>query len=74
MTLEEDEEKLALLQLTMPTYNTRRELVRCIDLCREYFDTHLRQRLMELGAHPDAYAENLTAFYEEGRGRVLEPH
>jgi hypothetical protein len=54
MTLEEDEEKLALLRRTMPSYNTKRKLVRCIDLCSEYFDTYLRQWLMELGAHLDA--------------------
>ena len=66
------QEKLALLRRTIPTDVTRRELARCIDLCREYFDTKLKHRLSELGAHPDAYAENMTALYEEGRSRVLE--
>jgi hypothetical protein len=48
------QEKLALLGRTVPTDVTRQELVRCIDLCREYFDTYLKERLSELGAHPDA--------------------
>jgi hypothetical protein len=51
---------------------TRQELVRCIDLCREYFDTNLKERLSELGVHPDAYAKDMTALYMEGRSSELE--
>ncbi len=65
-------ERLAHLEETMPMSLDRRELIRCIDILREYFDTHLKGRFVELGVHPDPYAENMNAFYYKGRKRVLE--
>ena len=65
------QEKLAHLETTIPRDLSRHELVRCLDNCMSYFDKYLKGRLIELGVHPDKYAENMNQYYRESRNRIL---
>ena len=65
------EEKHAHLNDMIPLDLTRTELIRCMDSIISYFDTYLKERLKDLCVYPEAYANNMTAYYEKEREKVL---
>jgi len=42
-----------------------------MDSIISYFDTYLKERLKDLCVYPEAYANNMTAYYEREREKVL---
>jgi hypothetical protein len=64
-------EKLALLEQTIPRELTRSEVFRSLDTIFKYFDTYVKERLVEMGIFPARYATRMMEFYHRKKREIL---
>ena len=64
-------EKLRLLEQTIPRELTRSEVFRSFDAIFKYFDTFIKERLIEMDIFPTRYATSMMEFYRRKKKEIL---
>jgi hypothetical protein len=64
-------DRLALLEQTVPKGLAEKEILRALDRVFEYFDSYLKQELIELRVFPREYAAEMMEYYTRKRVEIL---
>ncbi|MCG3225549.1 MAG: hypothetical protein H7645_01415 [Candidatus Heimdallarchaeota archaeon] len=66
-----DKKRLELFEQTLVKEITRKELFRAMDVVNLYFETFLKQKLIDLGVYHKESEENMMEFYERKKKEIL---
>lgn len=66
-----DKKRLELFEQTLVKEITRKELFRAMDAVNLYFETFLKQKLIDLGVYHKESEENMMEFYERKKKEIL---